>query len=170
MSPDIIGWYQMSPGPVSELRFACKDCKPKMPGDWRPAYSTSDYPGLAKPECSYCGTDVGSDSGRIGQRELSEASRYNDARAEDIGLEACVSELGIEMSGLLYAAEQRALRMVLIAQGRDPTKMSKTQFERISLSSNERKMLALFQSCWIDAACVGIKTMKIREGADANGD
>lgn len=171
MSPDIIGWYLMTPGPMPELRFACKDCMPKMPGDWRPAYSTSDYPGLSKPECSYCGTDVGRDSGeRVGQRELSEASRYTDARAEDIGFEETVNELGIEMSGLMYVAEQRALRMILIMQGRSPSEMSKTSFERISLSSNERKMMALFQSCWIDALCVGVKTMKIREGAGADGN
>lgn len=95
--------------------------------------------------------------------DLGVASRDNDSQAENEGLEAVLSELGIGKTGVLYVAEQRALRVILINRGLpfDFKKMSAVRLTRM-----ERGLSTLLESVWIDGFTTGIRAQRNRKAEE----
>jgi hypothetical protein len=49
---------------------------------------------------------------------LGQAARYNDADAEEHGLVKACAMLGLHLPDVMYIAEQRAIRVVMLSSGR----------------------------------------------------
>jgi hypothetical protein len=55
----------------------------------------------------------------IGYREIGETTSRMDTLAEERGLEIVLTDMNVELAGLFEAANQRAIRIALIAGGLD---------------------------------------------------
>lgn len=91
---------------------------------------------------------------------LLETCRYNDAQAEEHGSDA-LRRWGeikrINLVDLAYVAHQRAIRMVMVIDGQDPTKLSRTEFTEVHLSPELRPFLNHFAATFIDGFAVGFE-------------
>lgn len=92
----------------------------------------------------------------ITKEQIAAACRAHD-NAADMGesMPEILAKRGIDARDAIYVAEQRALRLVLLASGRpmpDPTRMS-----QVALSASERKMFTQLTVMWLDGLAVGVK-------------
>lgn len=95
----------------------------------------------------------------IGKDQIAEATRYADARAEELGLPGWCSAYDISLDGLVYVAEQRALRAVALGIDNLPqTALPTTARRPIRLSSQAAKLTPLFAATWMDAFAAGFTT------------
>lgn len=92
----------------------------------------------------------------IGQAILSEAARYNDAQAEELGLPGFCRAHAIDLPGLMHVSEQRALRLVMMEKDLDP---SVTEPTAVRLTPEERKRLTTYQAACIDGIAIGIRAL-----------
>jgi len=90
--------------------------------------------------------------------DLARAARYNDAEAEEVGLDGWCQRHGIDLTDLLRMAEQRALRIAYMSDGRDPTKLPRDKPVPVPLSARARKQMSLFQSAVIDGFAIGVQS------------
>ena len=91
----------------------------------------------------------------ITKDKLADAVRAIDNLADvGVGFEDALRKRGFDPAAVTYVAEQRALRMVLIAQGRSP-ELEPMTARGISFSARERQMIAQFATAWIDGLLAG---------------
>lgn len=91
------------------------------------------------------------------------ASRYADAQSEEFGLAGAIAQNNIDMGTLVYAAQQRALRMTMLA-ARGPESlmsMSKTRKGEVYLSETEQEMFDQFVISYLDGMFIGWKAANI---------
>lgn len=89
---------------------------------------------------------------------IATACRYNDAQLAELGdsLEAWATQNEIDINGLIYVAEQRAIRAGLVASGVDPRRLSRTHFSRVALSPEQGRELPMRMALWMDAFGAGV--------------
>ena len=92
----------------------------------------------------------------IGFDELAESSRYMDALSEEQGYDAVVSLNGIDSEGLLYVAQQRALRAAMLMDGQDPSKLSRTVKTNVTLTKQIELMLPSLTALALDNLIIGV--------------
>lgn len=99
----------------------------------------------------------------IDRRTIMEAARYTDATLGEHGddIERFVVAEEVELAGLVYAAEQRAVRMAMILDGKDPRRMSQTHFTRVLLSPRAQAMIPTLAATWMDAFMAGRRATQI---------
>lgn len=82
------------------------------------------------------------------------AARYNDAEAEDHGIQGAVEKHGLDFESLRYIAEQRALRIVLLQNG-EIERLRGTGYTRIELSAEQRTLVDGLTPLYLDAIFIG---------------
>jgi hypothetical protein len=87
--------------------------------------------------------------------DIARAARYADALAEEIGFEAVFARFDLDKDGLLYMQEQRALRMAMIHEGRDPRRLSRSQPVSVQLRPASRRLMPAFGAAWLDGFLTG---------------
>jgi hypothetical protein len=87
---------------------------------------------------------------------LAAAASRNDEIAETQGLSATVGELGLEMDGLVYVAEQRALRAVII-QTRGLEGLEAMQASGVALTPQEKVTQMHYASMYLDGIALGYR-------------
>jgi hypothetical protein len=99
---------------------------------------------------------------------LAEAARYNDARAEDDGVQAAVAALGLDWDELTHVVEQRALRLVLlIHRGDAGLKEWMKSGEPARLTVAERTDMMRLQAATIDGVTIGWAAHQIKGRSEA---
>lgn len=83
-----------------------------------------------------------------------EASRYADALAGEGGLEHAAELASVEISELVYVAEQRALRALLVQTGR-LGEVDVRNLSAVALSPQERRWLRLATVVALDGLFIG---------------
>lgn len=86
------------------------------------------------------------------------AARYNDSDAEEHGFVETVTKQGLELSDVLYLAEQRAIRVVMLQEGRFEEfqrAYATNQPATIVLSVEERLTVELLKVVYIDGILIG---------------
>ncbi len=84
----------------------------------------------------------------LSKAELASACRQNDAAPN---LDEVATACGIDVAGLMYVSEQRALRMVL---GRT---FGPGEVNVFRLSPQQRELLGKLQAMWVDGACAALR-------------
>ena len=82
----------------------------------------------------------------IGKTAFAEAARNSDALTEEYGLQQTLRRRGIDLAGVMYIAQQRALRAAMIFDGQDPTELSRTETTQVQLSPRAEEVLAVLQA------------------------
>jgi hypothetical protein len=96
----------------------------------------------------------------IGREQFAEAARYADAGAMEHGFEEYLKQIGVDLEGLLYIADQRGTRAAMLADGQDPSRLSRTQQTVVRFSPQIRRLLPYFQSAVIDGIAIGLAAAK----------
>ena len=92
----------------------------------------------------------------IGRDELAESARYTDALSEEHGFDTLAELQQIDGQGLMYVAQQRALRAAMLMDGQDPGKMSRTKKTKIVLPPMIRELLPALTALAMDGLWIGI--------------
>lgn len=97
------------------------------------------------------------------------ASRYNDAECEEHGFKEFIKQQGLEFSDVMYAAEQRAIRVLWIALGRDMDIFKEPGFVVLPrLTMAERRSLVAYQSAELDGMMIGWRAAKLEKSDRAS--
>lgn len=105
---------------------------------------------------------VGREGGIVSERHpslyaLAEAAADNDALAEEHGVERVVSDLGLNLDDLVYIAEQRALRAVLMRSGRLDELPRSNNPKDVALNEGERAEMAALIPVYLDGITLGAR-------------
>ena len=92
----------------------------------------------------------------ISVNELAEAARYMDAMAEEHGFTEWTKLSGIDADALQYVANQRALRVAMMMDGQDPSKLSRTVKTTVSLSPRIQKLMPHLTVLAMDGIGIGL--------------
>ena len=92
----------------------------------------------------------------ITKSEVADAARYTDALTEEYGLQETMRRQGIDLAGVMYIAEERALRAAMIFDGQDPTELSRTETTQVQLSPPAQEVMATLQAVALDGVAIGI--------------
>jgi hypothetical protein len=92
----------------------------------------------------------------IGKDEIAEAARYADARAEELGLPGWCEANGVDLTGLLYVADQRALRAAMVMEGQNPQSLSPTEFSVVKLKPSTKALIPFLTSVILDGFAIGL--------------
>ena len=98
----------------------------------------------------------------ITKSELAEAARNSDAFTAEYGLQETLRRRGIDLAGVMYIAEQRALRAARIFDGQDPTELSRTETTQVRLSPRAQEVMAILQAVALDGVAIGISVKQER--------
>lgn len=99
---------------------------------------------------------------------LAEAAADNDTLAEERGVVGAVQDLGMSMADLRYVAGQRALRAVLVQNGRidDLARYNREKHPKaIQTSAEERRQIAALIPTYIDGMTIGARWAQRRSAA-----
>jgi hypothetical protein len=102
---------------------------------------------------------------------LALAARYNDAAAEEHGIEEAVKAMGLELADVFYLAEQRAIRVLGVVfperfghlLGNHPTSAVLPW-----LRDKEQVVFDAAKIAVLDGVCIGYKAKTIKEADDGN--
>jgi hypothetical protein len=92
----------------------------------------------------------------IGLDELAESARYMDALSEEHGFEKWADLSNLDAEGLIYVAEQRALRAAMLMDGQNPTLLSRTEKTTITLSPEVQNLMPHLTSLAMDGIGIGV--------------
>ena len=96
----------------------------------------------------------------ITKDKLADAVRAIDNLADvGVGFDEALRKRGFDPTAVTYVAQQRALRLVLIAQGRAP-ELEPVAMRQVTFSARERAMLVQFATAWIDGLLAGAAVTK----------
>jgi hypothetical protein len=105
----------------------------------------------------------------IGYDDLARAASDNDSRiGEGIEISAVLMSLDFDPADILSAANQRALRSILIQRGPSEINRIKDQihgkrFVVEQLTESEEKLLILLSSVWIDGLLVTAQAIRSQD-------
>jgi hypothetical protein len=104
----------------------------------------------------------------IDYEDLARAASESDTLSERVGLEEVLSRLGLDVEGVVKAAEQRAMRCVLAAT-RDEEKMAQVaeaatagKYFALELTAEQKAMLPVAQLGIIDGIVMGARVGRPR--------
>lgn len=92
----------------------------------------------------------------IGRDELAESARYQDALAEEHKWLDYCKLVNVDPEGLEYVAHQRALRAVMLIDGQDPSKRSRTEKTTVDLSPQAESLLLPLTALAMDGIAIGL--------------
>src|SRR3954451_20411128 len=92
------------------------------------------------------------------------AARYNDAEAEEHGFADFVQSQGLTVADVMYLAEQRAIRVLYVATGRDMSIFGGREPRAIELSGDDRLKVIAFQSAELDGMLIGWRGRGLHDG------
>jgi hypothetical protein len=92
----------------------------------------------------------------IGVDELAESARYQDALSEEHEFEDYCKLIGVDVEGLQYIANQRALRVAMMIDGIDPRTMSRTEKTPINLSPEAQRLMSHLTALSMDGIAIGL--------------
>lgn len=100
----------------------------------------------------------------IDRTKLAEAATTADLRTEEIGIEAWCAEQRIEVDGLMYLSQQRAMRAaMLFIDGYPPEQLQAMQATgqpmTVKLSKEATAMIPALAACIMDGIAIG-RTVK----------
>ena len=98
----------------------------------------------------------------IGEMAFAEAARNTDALTAEYGLQETLRRRGIDLAGVMYIAQQRALRAAMIFDGQDPTALSRTETTQVQLSPRAQEVMAILQAVALDGVAIGITATQER--------
>ena len=98
----------------------------------------------------------------ITKSELADAARYTDALTEEYGLQETMRRQGIDLAGVMYIAEERALRAAMIFDSQDPTELSRTETTQVQLSRRAQEVMAILRAAALDRVAIGITVKQER--------
>lgn len=90
------------------------------------------------------------------------AGRYLDAEAEDHELQDVVAKRGLSLEEIEYAAEQRAVRVVLMQNNR-VNEISPTEPTPVTLNEKEKTLLDALVPVYVDAMLLGWRARELAE-------
>jgi hypothetical protein len=93
----------------------------------------------------------------IDYHEIGSTTSRMDTLAEERGLEIVLKDMNVQLEGLFKAAEQRAMRIALIAGGYDPRKLPrnrKTNVDRL-FTPEMHHMSKFLQMAFVDGFVAG---------------
>jgi hypothetical protein len=98
---------------------------------------------------------------------LMEAARYNDARAEERGIEATLDDIGVNIETLDLVADQRALRLlILMSHGESALKqMESSGVTKMILSPSESAMVEWLKIACLDGVLIGWEGKRLNDEA-----
>lgn len=101
----------------------------------------------------------------IGKDQIAEAARNADAHAEELGLPDYCKQKGIDLEGLAYVAQQRAMRAVAVSiDGRPPETFQNMRERRvIRLSPLAERLVPILAATWMDAFTAGLTAKEAGE-------
>lgn len=95
---------------------------------------------------------------------LAEAARNNDAIAEEHGVEAAAEMIGLDMDALMHVADQRALRLTILAT-EGPERLAAATLGNkptpIALGPEQKHLHRMFMLAALDGICIGWKASSI---------
>lgn len=92
----------------------------------------------------------------IDKQILGIAACQNDEGVENSGFEKTIRSLSVDQQGLLYVAEQRALRMILNERGQTmPDKKI-----GVLLTPEEQRRLSIYTAICVDGILIGVRASK----------
>lgn len=91
---------------------------------------------------------------------LMEAARYNDAQAEEAGVKHAIEALGLTWDDVMYVAEQRALRIVLLQRG-DGSLEAAAGGQPFTLDDNDRAAMRVVALASLDGIALGWNAARI---------
>lgn len=91
------------------------------------------------------------------------AARYNDAETEDTSLSEALERHGLDLNEIEYAAEQRAVRIVLLQNGRVDEARSTESIE-VHLNEQEQSLFHALVPLYIDAIFIGWRARSLSDG------
>jgi len=92
----------------------------------------------------------------IGRDQIAEACRYLDAIAEEgRSFDELVAERNIDLDGLMYVGEQRAIRIALIYAGVDPTSLPRDRMTGVDPPQPIKNLIKPCQLAFIDGLMAG---------------
>lgn len=106
---------------------------------------------------------------KIGRDELAEASRYLDAMSEEHPVPFIVERYGVDIDGLVYVAQQRALRAAMVLDGQDPRLLSRTELSSVKLSPEAEALMPTLAAVVLDAIMVGLTVEQRRRMTSGRG-
>lgn len=91
---------------------------------------------------------------------LAQAAADNDSMAEEGGIPMALTRIGLSVEDVMYVAEQRALRAVMVESGRLPElqrahREGSVRPQGFKLSNLERHRMVLYQAMYADAIAIG---------------
>jgi hypothetical protein len=87
----------------------------------------------------------------IGYKQVAEACTRLDALGDEgVELPQICADRDVDADELLRAAQQRALRIGMIMDGRDPHSLSRTEVTRVTLSPETTKQLNWLALAFVD--------------------
>jgi hypothetical protein len=95
----------------------------------------------------------------IGQDDLSLSARYMDALSDEYAGDDqgwVANLLNTDPEGLVYVAQQRALRAAMILDGQDPRALSRTEKTAIRLSPEIDNLMPALTALSIDGMTIGL--------------
>lgn len=92
----------------------------------------------------------------IGKDEIAKAARDADDQASELGLPGWCEANGVDLTGLLYVAEQRALRAAMVMEGQDPRTLSRTEFSVVELKPSSKALIPFLTSVILDGFAIGV--------------
>jgi len=92
-------------------------------------------------------------TGEMKSHPLAIAARYNDAEAEEYGVEKTVKRQGFDWDEILHVAEQRALRVIAMDNPRLAAALKDGQ--AASLTADQLHGLIVLKSAILDGIMIG---------------
>lgn len=94
-----------------------------------------------------------------------QAARYGDAETEEHGLEEACARQGLDMAMLMHIAQQRALRVALMASGR-PQPPAGLGEVPVALSPDERRLIqTVLMPAYLDGIYIGWRARALHDAA-----
>jgi hypothetical protein len=79
-----------------------------------------------------------------------------DALSEEHGFSNWAKVSNVDAFGLMYVAEQRALRAAMLMDGQDPTLLSRTEKTTVTLSEEVQKLMPHLIGISMDGIGIGL--------------
>jgi hypothetical protein len=86
---------------------------------------------------------------------LIEAARYNDAQAEELGLEPMIKNSGVDYTTMLYLAQQRALRLTVLTNYGTAGLRRMIMTGSFDLTADDEELMMAFATACMDGIMIG---------------
>ena len=97
----------------------------------------------------------------VKQHPMAVAARFNDARAEEVGLSGTLSGMGLDVDDMMHIARQRALRAVCVSLYQQP--LSEELARKIIVDPQASSFLLMATTVALDGMAIGWEAKRIAD-------